>query len=133
MKKVVLIIIIMLIVGCTNQDSLNFKDLDEMKYIEDNKDNIVSIILHKTTSESHNCYSVDIDKAYESIKNIEIVKKSNISVTDDYMSYIFTFKDGSKKAFSFEGSYLYYKGNSYTINNFNGFDVSKYNTVKCIQ
>lgn len=130
MKKVVLIICFLLLVGCT-REKINFNEFEEVKYIEKNKDNISSVIIHKTTLGSNDCYEVDKDLAYDSIINIKIVKKSNISVTDDYLSYTFIFNDGTKKEFSFEGDYLNYKKENYTINNFNLLSLKEKDLIEC--
>ena len=70
-------------------------------------------------------YDVDIDKAFNAINNIEIVKKVNISVTDDDMYYIFNFEDGTKLTFSFENKYYRYNNENHEIKNFNKVELNK--------
>lgn len=130
MKKIILVIIMLLLVGCTNQ-KYNIKDQEQVKYINDNYNDIATVHVHKTTNGSNDCYNVDIKEAYDAINNIEIVKKSNISVTDDYMSYIFYFKDGTSKLVSFEGQYLRYEKENYQIKNFNQVELNTEDIVEC--
>lgn len=130
MKKIILIISLLLVSGCSF-NKINFQEFEEVKYLNDYKDNISSVIVHKTTLGSNDCYNIDIEKAFISINNIEIEKKSNISVTDDYLSYIFNFNDDTDITFSFEGKYLHYKDNNYKIDNFKIVDLNEENIVEC--
>lgn len=131
MKKILLIIPIFLLVGCLNKPPMEITDTEQVIYINKNINNITKVIVHYTTNGSNNCYNVNINEAYNAINNIKIIKKSNISVTDNYLSYTFIFKNKTKKTVSFEGDYLNYKNNTYTIDNFNKVELNEKNIVKC--
>ncbi|HPE15207.1 MAG TPA: hypothetical protein PLT65_05235 [Bacilli bacterium] len=133
MKKTLMFIVIILIsvTGCKTKGLLYFQDIQEIKYINENKDNISSVVVHKTTLASNDCYKVDIDEAYEKINKIKIIKKSNIFVTDDYLSYNFKFDDETKKTVYFEGKYLVIDKESYTIENFPQIELKEENIIEC--
>lgn len=133
MKKSVLIIgiILVLIIGCKNKELLEIKDIPEIKYISENKNNIITVIVHKTTLGSNNCYNVDVETAFDRINQIIITKKSNISVTDDYLTYIFIFDDNKKESIHFEGKYLVNNKESYTIENFPQIELKEEDIIDC--
>ncbi len=133
MKKKILFIAVALIsiTGCKTKDLLSFQDIQEIKYINENKASISSIVVHKTTLASNDCYKVDVEEAYKIINNIKIIKKSNIFVTDDYLSYIFIFNDETKKSVYFEGKYLVTNKESYNIENFPQIELKEKNIIEC--
>lgn len=131
MKKVFVILIMILLSGCSKKELLDFQEISEMEYINENKSAISSVVVHKTTLGSNDCYSIDIEEAYQIINEIEIIKKSNISVTDDYLSIIFEFNDEIEKTISFEGKYLVNNNKNYEINNFPQIELMKENIIEC--
>lgn len=132
MKKIVFIIIVLIsLTGCFGNNLLKFQDIDEIKYINENKDNISSIVVHKVTLGSNDCYNVDIDEGYEVINKIIITKKSNIFVTDDYLSYTFKFNDDTSKTVNFEGDYLVIGRESYSVDNFPQIKLEEENIIEC--
>lgn len=131
MKKVIFLIFITILTGCANNKVVDFQESENVKYINENKSDISSVIVHKITSEINECYSADIEEAYKAINNIEIIKKTNISVTDDYLSYRFIFNGGEEKSISFEAKYLNYNNKNYIIDNFPAVILSEENIVKC--
>ena len=118
-----------MLTGCANK--IIFSEIDEVKYIKDNKDNINSVIFSRVSLGGQECFLVDIKEAYDLFTNVEYAKESNISVTDDYISYTFIFNDGTKKVFNFENKYFEYKNNNYTLDNFSHISTSSEELIEC--
>lgn len=132
MKKILITFgfIIIVLIGCSKKEVLNFKDTSDVKNIIDNKSSIVKAIVRKTTIGSRNCYNVPVNDAYDAITNMKILDKSNISVTDDYMSYIFEFDNGTKQYFSFEGDFYVYNKENYEVD-FKQLDLNEDDMYEC--
>lgn len=131
MKKVVLIIMFVLLVGCTNKRPLQFEEISDRSYINSYKDSLISVTVIKISEGNKLCYSVDTENAYKAINDLKIVKESKISVTDDNTFYIFEFENDKKIKFTFEGEYLRYQNKNYIVSNFSNVELLEENLIKC--
>lgn len=89
-------------------NQLNFKELSEFKYIDNNKNNIKEINIRTETLLGKHCYKIDIDKGYNTLNNLTIKKQSDIRCTDSDMYIDVYFNNEEKKSFKFEcGNFVY--------------------------
>ena len=58
MKKVLIIFLVFSLIGCSNKSDISFQEIDNVKYLNQNKSNITSAIVRKVTNGSGDCYSV---------------------------------------------------------------------------
>ena len=126
---IILLIIILCVIICTKKKEskvLEFQNMEEFQYLKDNKENIESVSIRKQIEGDRKVYNVDINKAFDIINNIKIKGKSNISITDNSLAYIFKFKDSTEISFSFEGKYFHYMNENYEIEGYKTIDIGEF-------
>ncbi len=95
----------------------NFKETDNFKYIEKNKDNVEQFVVRTITLLGEYCYEINIDKGYNALNNISIKKETNMHTFDSDMYLEIYFKDETLKSFYFEGDNLVYNNKKYELDN----------------
>ena len=116
---IILIIIVTLII-CTffiKPNPLKFKETNEFKNIEYNKDNIKEINIRTETLIGRYCYKIDIEKGYKLLNNISIKNKTNMICTDSDMYIEVYFNNNTKNTFKFECGNLVYNQDRYKLKN----------------
>lgn len=102
MKKIFLIIITLLLCGCSNK-LIIFTELEDYKYIIENKENIENTILKKEDK----CYLLDKEKTLEIFNNIIIKDNAINNEYKDNYYIIFEFNENIDNKYYFEGNALY--------------------------
>lgn len=133
MKKVLLILLAILLVGCTKEEELlNFKYTAYYEYMMDNSNNIEKVEAIMSGDNGDYCYDVTSLKEdiYDYIINIKILSKSDIVVSNDITTYKFIFNDGEIIEFNFNGSFLTYNNVNYDIDGTYNLAVNELNDLK---
>lgn len=116
MRKLLIIFVCFILLGCSSKDKLQIKSLDEFKKVK--VENIISI--EKTTLNEAGQSNITIkDKKkiksiYNKIYNISIKEESDISCLDDTRYYKFNLKDNKTYVFEFECSNIVINGKRYS-------------------
>ncbi len=102
MKKICFIILLLLITGCNNK-LLKFNEINDYKFIIENKENIDKVILKKDDI----CYLLDKDDTLEIFNNINIKEKDIKNEYKDNYYIIFEFNENIENKYYFEENKLY--------------------------
>lgn len=121
----ILFMAIILVVNVkNNKEDINGSNIDELSISKLNeiKENITSV--RKITEseggyEYYITYDKDIiEKIVNALESIEIVKKTDVSLSDDATSYVLNLSDGKSISYYFEGDYLKKDKQNYVINGY---------------
>ena len=115
MKKIIFIFLVMIatLILCflfIKPKTLNFQNTEEFIYVENHIDDIDKFVIKSVTLLGEHCYLIDISKGYEILKNIDIKKETNMTITDSDRYFEIYFNSGKNLNFKFEGENLEYKG-----------------------
>ncbi len=118
MKKIVFIFLLLLVItGCTKY--LKVKEIKNLEIIQNNQDKIKEITIVQQTLLGKFCYKPNLEDTIKQFTKIEKVSKSNIRVTDNYISYIFDMENIGTITLNFEDIYLINNKQSYLLKDFN--------------
>lgn len=121
----ILVMAIILVVNVkNNKEDINGSNIDELSISKLNeiKENITSV--RKITEseggyEYYITYDKDmIEKIVNALESIEIVRKTDVSLSDDATSYVLNLSDGKSISYYFEGDYLKKDKQNYVINGY---------------
>lgn len=121
----ILVMAIILVVNVkNNKEDINSSNIDELSISKLNeiKENITSV--RKITEseggyEYYITYDKDmIEKIVNALESIEIVRKTDVSLSDDATSYVLNLSDGKSISYYFEGDYLKKDKQNYVINGY---------------
>ena len=115
-KILVLILMIFSLSGCTKY--LKVKEIKNLEMIQNNQDKIKDITIVQQTLLGKFCYKPNLKDTIKQFTKIEKVSKSNIRVTDNYISYIFDIENIGTITLSFEDIYLIDNKQSYLLKDF---------------
>lgn len=96
---------------------LNFQNTEEFLYLESHVSDIEKFVVKTDTLLGEHCYLIDSNKGYNVLKNIEIKKETNMTITDSDMYFQIYFNSGKNVIFKFEGENLEYNGEKYILKN----------------
>lgn len=106
MKKIIILILLLSLTGCTKKE-FDFKETDDFKFVQENKENIEKIVLKTVTLLGEKCYLVNTEEAYNLLDNITI-KHETLEYISDSNSYIMVhFDENIKNKYYFEKEKLY--------------------------
>lgn len=128
-KKYFLVILIVIVLICIcvctiiikkikidNKNILNDLDFKEKQsYLINNKESLDYVTARFTTNGDRVLYKIDNDTAISTFCYVQKITLSNFSVTDNYYSYNFYFKNGDVVKFNFEGNYYVEGQNTYNL------------------
>lgn len=121
----ILVMAIILVVNVkNNKEDINGSNINELSISKLNeiKENITSV--RKITEseggyEYYITYDKDmIEKIVNALESIEIVRKTDVSLSDDATSYVLNLSDGKSISYYFEGDYLKKDKQNYVINGY---------------
>ncbi len=125
----ILFMAIILVVNVkNNKEDINGSNIDELSISKLNeiKENITSvrkIIESEGGYEYYITYDKDIiEKIVNALESIEIVKKTDVSLSDDATSYVLNLSDGKSISYYFEGDYLKKDKQNYVINGYESLE-----------
>lgn len=121
----ILVMAIILVVNVkNNKEDINSSNIDELSISKLNeiKENITSV-RKITESEGGYEYYITYDKdiienIVNALESIEIVRKTDVSLSDDATSYVLNLSDGKSISYYFEGDYLKKDKQNYVINGY---------------
>lgn len=129
-KMILLSSTFILLCGCAK--CLNFTEVDELKYVNENKDNVTDFIVETNTLLGRHCYQINKQIGIEELNKIEIKEEADITVTDSDMYYKVVFNDGEIKTFDFEGNNFVYNDKKYELkDSIYVFVLSEENEIEC--
>lgn len=105
-NKIILTILLLSLCGCTKNE-LDFKEINDFKFVKDNKENIEKIVLKTSTLLGEKCYLVDTEKAYDLLDNITIKEETSEHITDSNIYIMVHFNENIKNKYYFEKEKLY--------------------------
>lgn len=118
MKKIIFIFLLLIVItGCTKY--LNVNEIKNLETIQNNQDKIKDITIVQQTLLGKFCYKPNLKETIKQFTKIEKVSKSNIRVTDNYISYIFDIENIDTITLNFEDIYLINNKQSYLLKDFN--------------
>lgn len=129
MKKIITILIILLICGCTQK--LKIEDVEGYTYITNNKDKVDKFIVETDTLLGKHCYVVNKEEALKAFEGLKIKKETKEYLTDSDTYYKIYFENGNIKTFKFNGENLVYNGKNYELDNKKSFVLSKEIQIDC--
>ena len=112
---IVIFITLILCIVFIKPKILDLKVTEEYEYIQNNKKNIVEVIIRNEAQLGTSCYKLDTNKVYEILNNIEIKKETKTWCSGGSMRLEFNFNDGTKKNFYFECESLVYDNIHYEL------------------
>ncbi len=125
----ILFMAIILVVNVkNNKEDINGSNIDELSISKLNeiKENITSvrkIIESEGGYEYYITYDKDIiEKIVNALESIEIVKKTDVSLSDDATSYVLNLSDVKSISYYFEGDYLKKDKQNYVINGYESLE-----------
>lgn len=125
----ILVMAIILVVNVkNNKEDINSSNIDELyiSKLDEIKENITSvrkIIESEGGYEYYITYDKDIiEKIVNALESIEIVKKTDVSLSDDATSYVLNLSDGKSISYYFEGDYLKKDKQNYVINGYESLE-----------
>lgn len=106
MKKIIILILLLSLTGCTNKE-FDFKETEDIKFIKENKENIDKIVLKTITLLGEKCYLMNTEEAYNFLDNITIKSETNEYITDSNSYIMVHFNENIKNKYYFEKEKLY--------------------------
>ena len=106
MKKIIILILLLSLTACTKKE-LDFKEIEDFKFVKENKENIDKIVLKTETLLGEKCYLVNTKEAYNLLDNITIKNETNKHITDSNFYIMVHFNENVKNKYYFEQEKLY--------------------------
>ncbi len=125
----ILVMAIILVVNAkNNKEDINSSNIDELyiSKLDEIKENITSV--RKITEseggyEYYITYDKDIiEKIVNALESIEIIQKTDASLSDNATSYILNLSDGKSISYYFEGNYLKKDKQNYIIKGYQSLE-----------
>lgn len=125
----ILVMAIILVVNAkNNKEDINSSNIDELyiSKLDEIKENITSV--RKITEseggyEYYITYDKDIiEKIVNALESIEIIQKTDDSLSDNATSYILNLSDGKSISYYFEGNYLKKDKQNYMIKGYQSLE-----------
>ena len=125
----ILVTTIILVVNAkNNKEDINSSNIDELyiSKLDEIKENITSV--RKITEseggyEYYITYDKDIiEKIVNALESIEIIQKTDASLSDNATSYILNLSDGKSISYYFEGNYLKKDKQNYMIKGYQSLE-----------
>ena len=125
----ILVMAIILVVNAkNNKEDINSSNIDELyiSKLDEIKENITSV--RKITEseggyEYYITYDKDIiEKIVNALESIEIIQKTDVSLSDNATSYILNLSDGKSISYYFEGNYLKKDKQNYMIKGYQSLE-----------
>lgn len=125
----ILVMAIILVVNAkNNKEDINSSNIDELyiSKLDEIKENITSV--RKITDseggyEYYITYDKDIiEKIVNALESIEIIQKTDASLSDNATSYILNLSDGKSISYYFEGDYLKKDKQNYMIKGYQSLE-----------
>lgn len=125
----ILVTTIILVVNAkNNKEDINSSNIDELyiSKLDEIKENITSV--RKITEseggyEYYITYDKDIiEKIVNALESIEIIQKTDVSLSDNATSYILNLSDGKSISYYFEGNYLKKDKQNYMIKGYQSLE-----------
>ena len=125
---IVVMAIILVVNAKNNKEDINSSNIDELyiSKLDEIKENITSV--RKITEseggyEYYITYDKDIiEKIVNALESIEIIQKTNASLSDNATSYILNLSDGKSISYYFEGDYLKKDKQNYMIKGYQSLE-----------
>ena len=125
----ILVMAIILVVNAkNNKEDINSSNIDELyiSKLDEIKENITSV---RKITESEGGYEYYItydkyiiEKIVNALESIEIIQKTDASLSDNATSYILNLSDGKSISYYFEGNYLKKDKQNYIIKGYQSLE-----------
>lgn len=132
MKKILLILLAILVVGCGKKE-IDFHD-DKIDKLKDNYENIEKVVAIDVGEGGYTCYDItDYKKnAYDSVVNMKVIEKTESYARDKGLIYQFVLNNSDVISFEFNnGSYVKSIDELYLLEKTH-YDIKYDNQIECI-